>query len=75
MKSSYLQHKPSVICIFHGQLTAFIFAIKKAKKYEIRNNDTKRDLSNRIPMAGEWIIPSIILRTGEYENGHFCYLD
>jgi hypothetical protein len=67
--------KPLVICIFHDQLIAFIFAIKKAKKYEIRNKDTKIDLSNRILMTGEWIIPSIILRTGEFENDLFFYLD
>jgi hypothetical protein len=61
--------------IFHDQSIAFIFAIKKAKKYEIRNQDTKTDLPNCIPMAGEWIIPSIILRTRAFEHAYFCQLD
>lgn len=46
-----LYSKPSVICIFQDQLIAFIFANLKAKKNEIRNQDTKTDLPNCIHMA------------------------
>jgi len=59
--TSGIYSKPSVISIFHEQSIAFIFAFKKAKKYEIRNQDKKTDLPNSIPMAGERIIPPIIL--------------
>ena len=75
VKIESMDSKPSVVYFFHDQSIAFIFAIKKSKKYEFKNQDTKTDLPNRISMAREWFIPSIVLRTTEVEHDYFCHLD